>query len=102
MDNPKVLQCYCCNKVIGKFEIKTFAMAYKNYTVDNKRKCFCSEKCYNDYKKRFIVDYINENPIYKVDIDKYAPYLGCPYYFDNIEDCRKRMQIKNIGIYQIY
>lgn len=29
MEYPKVLQCYQCSKVIGKWQITTFAKAYR-------------------------------------------------------------------------
>lgn len=103
MEYPKVLQCYQCSKVIGKWQITTFAKAYKGYTIGRKRRCFCNEQCYKSYTNKFVV-YDNEKyKIYKIYLEDgkevYVPYLSAPYYFTTIEDCKKRMESKNIGFY---
>ena len=58
---------------------------------------FCTQKCYEDYKKDFVVEVYNDQPIYCVEIEgekRYMPYFEASYYFTNINDCKKRMDMK--------
>ena len=53
------------------------------------------------YKKDFIVEIYNDKPIYCVKIDgekRYIPYFEANYYFTNIDDCKKRMDTKNVAV----
>lgn len=61
---------------------------------------FCTEECYEDYKKNFVVEIYNDKPIYCVEIDgekRYMPYFEANYYFTNIDDCKKRMDMKSVA-----
>lgn len=94
-------KCTYCNKELGKFDFKTFATHLKGYDSNGKRKLFCNEGCYNEYIKQFEVEVYNGNPIYAVEYDgeiRYMPYWFSNYYFTDIEDCKKRMGLKNIAI----
>lgn len=62
---------------------------------------FCTEECYEDYKKDFVVEIYNNKPIYCVEVDgekRYMPYFEANYYFTNIDDCKKRMGMKNVAV----
>ena len=62
---------------------------------------FCTEECYEDYKKDFVVEVYNEQPIYCVEIDgekRYMPYFEANYYFTNIDDCKKRMDMNGVAV----
>lgn len=66
-----------------------------------KPKWFCSKECYEDYKKDFIVEVYNDQPIYCVKIGRekrYMPYFEASYYFTNIDDCKKRMDMKGVAV----
>ena len=66
-----------------------------------KEKCFCTKECYEDYKKDFVVETYNGNHIYCVEIDgekRYMPYFEADYYFTNIDDCKKRIDTKNVAV----
>jgi uncharacterized ParB-like nuclease family protein len=45
---------------------------------------------------RWVADY-NNNKIYEKD-GKYYPYWECHYYFNTLEDCKKRIDAKHIAI----
>ena len=97
---PKV-KCVNCSKEIGEYDFRTFATNLKGYDKNGKRKLFCSQECYEQYKKQFEVEVYNGYPIYAVEYFgevRYMPYWFSNYYFTNIEDCRKRIDMKNIGI----
>ena len=62
---------------------------------------FCTKECYEDYKKDFFVETYNDNSIYCVEIDgekRYMPYLEAHYYFTNIDDCKKRIDMENVAV----
>ena len=66
-----------------------------------RQRYFCTKECYEDYKKDFIVEIYNDQPVYCVEIDeekRYMPYFEATYYFTNIDDCKKRMDMKNISV----
>ena len=101
---PKV-KCLNCGKEIGECNFRTFTVNSKCYDKNGKRKLFCSQECYEKYKKQFEVEVYNNNPIYAVEYlgeIRYMPYWFSNYYFTNIEDCRKRIDMNNIGIYPSY
>lgn len=96
------ITCKHCNKELGNANFTTFASCHRGYDENGKRKLFCNEECYNAYIKQFQVEEYNGNPIYKVNVDgesRYMPYWFSLYYFTTIDDCRKRMDATNIGIY---
>lgn len=93
-------RCKKCKKEVCDGTIKGYANAIKGTEyIGNAMKeiFFCCYECKIRYELQFIVEYYGYKPIYKVN-GRYLPYFGCHYYFDNIEDCRKRMDVKNIGI----
>lgn len=62
---------------------------------------FCTEECYEDYKKGFVVEIHNGKPVYCVEIDggkRYMPYFESGYYFTNIDDCKKRMDMTGVAV----
>ena len=65
-----------------------------------KQALFCCDMCRIKYELQFIVEYYGYKPIYKVD-GRYLPYFGSKYYFYNIDDCKRRIDMsdKSIGIY---
>ena len=96
-----IVKCKYCNKEIGETDFKTFSINFKGYDNNGKRKLFCNEECYNKYIKQFEVEVHNDNPIYAVEYDgeiRYMPYWFSNYYFTNIEDCKRRIDLKNIAI----
>lgn len=104
MNLPKIVQCQNCKSSLGNFSLKTFASYFKGYDERGKRILFCSEDCYEQYKKQFEVELYKTTPIYSVICDgeaRYMPYWFSSYFFMNIDDCRKRIDSKNIGIYPV-
>lgn len=96
-----IIICQNCGKEIGEANIKTFTTGFKGYDKNGKRKIFCSEQCYSDYIKQFKVEVYNGKPIYAVDYfgeKRYMPYWFSNYYFKNIVDCKKRMDMKNTAV----
>ena len=66
---------------------------------------FCTKECYEDYKKDFVVKIYNDQPIYCVEIGgekRYMPYFEAVYYFTNINDCKKRMDLKCVSVADLY
>ena len=62
---------------------------------------FCTKECYEDYKKDFVVEVYNSQPVYRVVIDeeeRFMPYFEANYYFTNIDDCKKRMDMKGVAV----
>ena len=62
---------------------------------------FCTEECYKDYAKSFVVEVYNDKPIYCVEVDgkkRYMPYFEASYYFINIDDCKKRMDMEGAAV----
>ena len=66
-----------------------------------RQRYFCSKECYEDYKKDFVVEVYNEQPVYCVEIDgekRYMPYFEANYYFTTIDDCKKRMDMNGVAV----
>lgn len=94
-------KCTYCNKEIGEFTLETFVKYFKGEDKNGKRKLFCDKNCYNKYIKQFEVEVYNNYPIYAVEVDgeiRYIPYWFSNYYFKNIKDCKKRMDMKNTAV----
>lgn len=90
-------KCTNCNKKLGEFSIKTFATHFKGKDKNGKRRLFCDEECYNEYIKQFEVEVYNDRPIYAVEYNgemRYMPYWFSNYYFTDINNCKKRMDLK--------
>ena len=89
---PDWLKGASCGRYLNK-KSNTFRLKY-----------FCTEECYEDYKKDFVVEVYNDKPIYCVEIDgekRYMPYFEANYYFTNIDDCKKRMDMKGVAVVDI-
>lgn len=64
-------------------------------------RCFCTKECYENYKEQFVVDIHNNQPIYCIETNgakRYMPYFESDYYFTNIDDCKQRMDMKNVSV----
>lgn len=88
------ISCFSCKKDLCEFSFENFAKSYKGYLITGRRKPFCNEQCYQEYCKQFYVETYNGSNIYMTSIngqERYIPYMGCPYYFTTLEDCRKRL-----------
>lgn len=95
------VKCLNCGKELDECNLKTFTVNFKGYDKNGKRKLFCDEDCYEQYKKQFEVEVYNGIPIYAIDYFgeiRYMPYWFSNYYFKNIEDCKKRMGMNNVGV----
>lgn len=89
----KVRTCKCCGNLMKPF----FQGAVKTalYKEDGARTIYvCNDKCKEKWESQFFVEEYKGQKIYKVH-DRYIPYFGAAYYFENIEDCRKRIDVGN-------
>lgn len=95
-------KCPHCKGQMPPYFRGTFKGKYLNKKLNTfRRRSFCTKECYEDYKKDFVVDVYNNNPIYCVEIDgekRYIPYFESEYYFTNIDDCKKRMDMKGVSV----
>ena len=93
---------HCGGKLNDWFKGNIKGVYFNNKLNKLSRRCFCTEECYNDYTKNFIVEVHNNKPIYCVEIGgekRYMPYFEAYYYFTNINDCKKRMDAQNIAVF---
>ena len=94
--------CPHCKGQLNDWFRGNFKGRYLNRKLNTfKSRVFCSEECYEDYKKDFVVEMYGNRPIYCVKIDgeqRYMPYFEANYYFTNINDCKKRMDVSNVSI----
>ena len=94
--------CPHCQKALNDWFRGNFYGRYLNTKLNTFRpKYFCTEEGYKDYKKDFIVEIYNDQPIYCVEIDgekRYMPYFEANYYYTNIDDCKKRMDMNNVAV----
>lgn len=105
MDKEIIKRIHTCPHCKGKLN-DWFRGNFKGKYLNKKLntftyRCFCTEECYNDYKKDFVVEIYNDKPIYCIEMDsekRYMPYFESEYYFTTIEDCKKRMDMKNISV----
>lgn len=92
----KVFTCRICGKKMRPF----FAGSSKTLLIKNGVKrvfVVCSEACKNTYESRFFVEEYKGNKIYCID-GKYVPYFDCNYYFETLEDCKKRIDLRSLAI----
>ena len=93
----------CCKSCNKSFNMNSFLIREALILRDldfSSIGAHCSD-CYEEAdkaikEKRFVETYNGEN-IYQKD-GMYAPYWGCGYAFDNLEDCKKRMDMKGVAI----
>ena len=94
--------CPHCQTELNDWFRGNFCGRYLNTKLNTFRsKCFCTEECYKDYTRNFIADVHNDKPIYCVEIDgekRYMPYFEAHYYYTNIDDCKKRMDMNNVAV----
>jgi hypothetical protein len=97
-----VKTCPHCKGKLNDWFRGNFKGRYLNNKFNTfKPRYFCTEECYKDYTTNFIVETYNNEPIYCVEIDgvkRYMPYFEANYYFTNIDDCKKRMDMKNVTV----
>ena len=95
-------KCPHCKGQMPPYFRGTVRGGYLNKKLNTfRQRLFCTKKCYEDYKKYFFVEIYNEQPIYCVEINgekRYMPYFESDYYFTNIDDCKKRIDMKNIAV----
>ncbi len=98
--------CPYCGKELNSWCRGNFRGVYFNPKLKSMRtRYFCTEGCYKEYIKPFIVEVYNDKPIYCVEVDgekRYMPYFEAPYYFTNIDVCRKRMESRVAYLPSIY
>lgn len=95
-------KCYNCGIEIPELNSFQGFIKYSRPTLETKKKRpFCCEECYQKYLKNRQVGEYNGTPIYKRVVDGkeyFVPYVEAFYGFENIEDCKKRMGMKNIAV----
>ena len=92
---------HCKGKMDDWFRGNFKGMYLNNKLNTFRARYFCTEECYKDYKKNFVVEVYNDKPIYCVEINeekRYMPYFEANYYFTNIDDCKKRMDAKGVAV----
>lgn len=57
----------------------------------------CEEDAIKIIDNKFLAEEYKNHKIYLID-GKYIPYAGCAYYFNSLEDCKKRID-KGIAIF---
>ena len=97
-----IYTCPHCKEKMNDFFRGNFKGVYFNKKLKTLRsRYFCTEECYEDYKKNYIVEVYNNKPIFCVKINgekRYMPYFEATYYFTDIDDCKKRMDAKGIAV----
>lgn len=103
MENKKFEYKPCCKNCSKPFDMRSFLTREARIVRDldfSSSGAYCSdcfhEACVKIKESRFVEEYKGEK-IYQKD-GRYAPYWGSSYAFDNIDDCRKRMDMKGIAI----
>lgn len=94
------VNCRNCDKFLGENSFALHAKYFKGADEEGKRKLFCSEKCFEEYKNTFYVEIYNKNTIYKITNEKgiwFIPYWDCRYAFKTLQDCKARIDQKNIS-----
>ena len=94
--------CYQCGREISEENSLRNYIKYARPTLEASRKRpFCCDVCYQKYLNERQVGEYNGSPIYKKIIDGkeyFVPYIEAWYGFENIEDCKKRMSMKNVAV----
>ena len=97
-----VWSCPHCQVRLNDWFMGNFKGKYFNKKLNTFRdRYFCTKECYENYKNQYIVEIYNDQTIYCIVIDgekRYMPYFEAHYYFANIDDCKKRMDAKNIAV----
>ena len=93
--------CYQCGVEIPDAGSIPNYKKYARPTLENGKRTFCCEECYQKYLKDRQVGEYNGLPIYKKVWDGkeyFVPYIEAWYGFENIEDCKKRMDMTNVAV----
>ena len=93
----------CCKECQKPFDFSSFVTKEARVLKDldhSSKGAYCSN-CFNEAfvslkESRFVEKYNGKN-IYQKD-GLYAPYWESSYAFDNIEDCKKRMDMKGVAV----
>lgn len=100
--NEYIHACPHCKNKLNDWFKGNFRGRFLNKKLNTFRsRYFCTKECYEDYKKDFVVEVYNEQPIYRVETDgekRYMPYFEANYYFTNIDDCKRRMDLKHVAV----
>lgn len=81
----KLCICECCGKELSD----PFVMQYLR-GLEKHRACpDCAKEYFDQIKAKYFVEEYKGNKFYKYD-GKYFPYWDAQYYFNSIEECRKR------------
>lgn len=100
--NERIFICPHCKGKLNDWFMRNHRGRYLDKEANTfKTRQFCTQECYEDYKKDFVVEIYNDNPIYCVEIEgekRYMPYFEANYYYTNIDDCKRRMDMKGIAV----
>ncbi|MBN3352028.1 hypothetical protein CF086_17170 [Clostridium botulinum] len=89
------LYCKKCGIKLNLKNIDTTSVNIDGSKI--KRMCKkCSKILESELKNKYFAQEYKMNNIYSKD-GKYVPYWGCNYYFKSLEDCKKRIDNKNIA-----
>lgn len=86
------LRCDCCNEVLTMLNFNVTYGVVKTKTCNS-----CTNEYVDTVKRMYYVETYNNHDIYKKD-GMYYPYWDCQYCFDNLQDCKDRIDAK-VGIY---
>ena len=91
----KVLQCKVCGKQMPVFYRGCVRTTY--YHPERTRTIFvCNDECKDKWESQYFVEEYKGSKIYCID-GRYIPYFGAAYYFETLEDCKKRIGQPNIA-----
>jgi len=95
----KELLCHNCGCVINFDNICCWRHAHQiNGARLKKGYCIkCGIKQVDKMKREYFVETYNEHDIYTTD-GKFFPYWGCHYFFTRLEDCKTRIDAKEISV----
>lgn len=103
MENKKSKYKNCCKNCSKPFNMRSFLIQEARIVRDldfSSAGGYCSEcfdeACVKIKESRFVEEYKGEK-IYQKN-GRYAPYWGASYAFDNIDDCKKRMEMKGVVV----
>ena len=85
----RVMQCKVCGKQMPAFYRGCVRTTY--YHPKNTRTIYvCNNECKDKWESQYFVEEYKGNKIYCID-GRYVPYFGATYYFETLEDCKKRI-----------
>lgn len=87
------LKCDCCGTDLTLFNARFMVGVERIKVCDS-----CLDEYVEKVKSKYHVETYKGNDIYTKD-GMYYPYWDCPYCYDNLEDCKKRIDNRHVGIY---